>query len=73
MKILIAACVLLVGGAFGIAASSIGIECGNYNERKYKNDRQTNFNFLVANLVCTILMVLCGSSLCAIGIRTGGR
>ena len=73
MKLLIAACVLLVGGAFGIAASSIGIECGNYDSGKYKQEKNMNFNFLIANLVCTILMVLCGMSLCSIAIRTGGR
>ncbi len=71
MKLLIAACVLLVGGIFGIAGSSIGIECANSNSEQYKKQKQSNFYFLVANLICTILMVLCGSSLCGMAMRRG--
>ena len=55
----IAAFSMLVGGIFSIATSSIAINCYNKNE-KTKEETPSNFNFLIFNLVCAILLVLIG-------------
>ncbi len=48
---------LLVVGIFSIASSSIGINCYNKCEQ-VKSASKNNFNFLVINLVLSILLTL---------------
>jgi hypothetical protein len=55
----IAAFSMLLGGIFSIATSSIAIECYNKNET-IKKEKENNFNFLISNLVCAILLVIVG-------------
>jgi hypothetical protein len=52
---------LLIVGIVSIASSSIGINCYN-NCADQKNAHKNNFNFLVLNLVLSILLTLgaCG-------------
>lgn len=50
--------ILLLAGIFSIATSSIGIECGNSNDSKYKNDKPNNQTFLIVNLVSAILVTI---------------
>lgn len=53
---------LIFGGIFSIATSSIAIECYNtYSE--IKESKQNNFTFLVVNLVSAIFTILIASSL----------
>lgn len=51
------AIVLLLAGIFSIATSSIGIECSNECD-KYKDEKKSNFNFLIVNLVSAILVTI---------------
>lgn len=55
----IAAFSMLLGGIFSIATSSIAVECYNKNE-SLKKEKQTNFNFVVSNLVCAIILIIVG-------------
>lgn len=50
---------IVVAAVFGIATSSIATECFNKNE-SFKNEKKDNFNFVVVNLVCNIVMLLLG-------------
>ena len=59
MKMMITAIAIVVAAIFGIATSSIATECFNKNE-SYKTEKQSNFNFVVVNLVCNIVMLLLG-------------
>lgn len=54
------ALVLLFGAIFALASSSIGVECYNINEQM-KKDKQSNFGFLITNIVCNILLILSAS------------
>ena len=56
-KLLMYACILMSTATFLIAATSIGIQTFNANTG-YKNGHKSNFNFLVALLVCAILSML---------------
>jgi hypothetical protein len=62
VQILLTSIAIIIATAFGIATSSIGIECYNKNE-ELKKDKFRNFDFIIANLVCNILMVLIAFSL----------
>lgn len=57
VKLLSAAVVLLIGGIFGVAASSIATECFNKNE-SFKNEKKSNYDFIIVNLVCNIMLIL---------------
>lgn len=59
MKMMVTALAIVVAAIFGIATSSIATECFNKNE-SYKNEKKDNFNFVVINLVCNIVMLLLG-------------
>ena len=50
---------LVISGICIIAVSAIGIECYNKN-KKYKDSKKTNFNFIVFILVCGVLILLAG-------------
>lgn len=57
VKLLSAAVVLLTGGILGIVGSSIATECYNQNPT-FKATKQSNFDFLIVNLVCNIMLIL---------------
>ena len=59
MKMMMTAIAIVVAAIFGIATSSIATECFNKNE-SFKNEKKDNFNFVVINLVCNIVMLLLG-------------
>lgn len=60
IKLISTALSMIILAIFGTAASSIGIECANSNGGQYANNKRTNFNFLIFNLICNILMILIG-------------
>lgn len=66
-NVLILAFFLLLAAVFGIAGNSIGIECYNKNE-SFKKDKSRNFDFLIANLVSNIVLILSASISMYIGI-----
>ncbi len=51
----------MLAGTFSIATSAIAIECYNKDE-KFKQEKQTNFAFVITNLGSAILAVLIASS-----------
>ena len=53
----ITAFAMFLGGLFSIATSSIAIECYNKNEQT-KKEKESNFSFLISNLVCAIILVI---------------
>ena len=55
----IAAFSMFVGGIMSIASSSIGTQCYNENP-KIKEEKASNFKFLVTNLVSAIIIVILG-------------
>lgn len=59
IKMIMTAVAIVVAAIFGIATSSIATECFNKNE-SYKAEKKDNFNFVVVNLVCNIVMLLLG-------------
>jgi hypothetical protein len=59
MRMLSTAIAIVIAAIFGIATSSIATECFNKNE-SFKNEKKDNFNFVVVNLVCNIIMLLLG-------------
>jgi hypothetical protein len=59
IKMMSTALAIVVAAVFGIATSSIATECFNKNE-SFKNEKKDNFNFVVVNLVCNIVMLLLG-------------
>jgi hypothetical protein len=60
IKNFIIAISMLLGGIFSIATSSIATECYNYDGKsaELKDKKQSNFNFIIVNLVSAILVVL---------------
>lgn len=71
-KVLAAGFIMLVAGTFGVAATAIGTECYNQDTesgKKFKQDKKKNFNFLVSNLVCAILLILSGSGAMYLGVK----
>ena len=48
---------MLVAGIFLIALSSIALECYNKHS-EYKDNKKTNFNFIIFNLLCGLAIVL---------------
>lgn len=67
-KMFMTALALLIVGALSIATSSMAIDCYNADE-KYKADKQTNFNFIIFNLVSAIIMTLIGFSSIYLAIK----
>ncbi len=63
---LMIACATFISAIFGIAASSIATECFNKNE-SYKAEKKSNFDFIVFNLVCNIIMLLLGAGCIYLG------
>lgn len=60
-KIVATALALLIGGIFSIATSSIAIECYNKpGNEAFKTEKNSNFTFIVVNLVFAILLTLVG-------------
>jgi len=60
-KIVVTALVILIGGIFSTATSSIAVECYNKPENEaFKKEKQNNFNFVILNLISAILMILVG-------------
>lgn len=60
-QMLITAICLLLVGIFSIATSSIAIECYDYKDhttKKIKDEKESNYTFIIVNLVFAILMVL---------------
>jgi len=61
---------VLLGGMFTVASTAIGIECyNNKDNASFKEIRQSNYGFMVFNLVSAILLILCG----IFGIYAGAR
>lgn len=65
-KILMIACATFISAIFGIAASSIATECMNASD-KYKEEKKSNYNFIIFNLICNIIMVLLGAGCMYLG------
>lgn len=65
-KMLMIACATFISAIFGIAASSIATECFNKNE-SYKTEKKSNYDFIIFNLVCNIIMVLLGAGCMYLG------
>ena len=65
-KMLMIACATFIAAIFGIAASSIATECMNKHE-SYKAEKKSNFDFLIFNLVCNIIMLLVGAGCIYLG------
>lgn len=63
---LMIACATFISAIFGIAASSIATECFNKNE-SYKTEKKSNYDFIIFNLVCNIIMVLLGAGCMYLG------
>jgi hypothetical protein len=59
-KMLMIACATFISAIFGIAASSIATECFNKNE-SFKTEKKSNYDFIIFNLVCNIIMLLLGA------------
>lgn len=57
-KLMSTALSMIILAILGVAASSIAIECANGSN--YKKDKPGNFNFIIANLICNIVMILAG-------------
>ncbi len=57
---LMIACATFISAIFGIAASSIATECFNKNE-SFKTEKKSNYDFIIFNLVCNIIMLLLGA------------
>lgn len=63
------ACIILIAGILIIAGSSIGIDC-YIDENKSNPDKSktlkyrkgSNFNFMIVNIICGILLLLSASS-----------
>lgn len=65
-KMLIIAFATFISAIFGIAASSIATECMNKND-SYKSQNKSNYDFIIFNLVCNIIMLLLGIGCIYIG------
>lgn len=59
-RMLSTAVAIVFAAIFGIATTSIAIECYNSQNAKIKEEKPSNFNFVVFNLVCNILMLILG-------------
>jgi hypothetical protein len=59
MRMMSTAIAIVIAAILGIATSSIASECFNKHE-SYKTEKKSNFDFVVINLVCNILMLLLG-------------
>jgi uncharacterized membrane protein YidH (DUF202 family) len=63
---------LLVVGVISIASSSIGINCYN-NCTEQKEEKKSNFNFLVLNLVLAIVLTLAAAGFLYLVVAQPGR
>lgn len=73
-KIIISALVLILGGVFSTATSSMALECYNLKEsEKFKTDKGSNYTFLIVNLVSAIVLILCGFVGVYLGFTEKGR
>jgi hypothetical protein len=59
-QLLLVACSMFVAGILFVATSAIGMECYNVNQ-DFKNQKESNWYFLIANLVSAILTILIAS------------
>jgi uncharacterized protein YqhQ len=62
MRMMSTALAIVVAAIFGIATSSIATECYNSDKKgtDLKGEKKDNFNFIIINLVCNIVMLLLG-------------
>lgn len=62
IRMIVTALAIVVAAIFGIATSSIATECYNSEKKgtELKEEKKDNFNFIVINLVCNIVMLLLG-------------
>lgn len=62
IKMIVTAVAIVVAAIFGIATSAIATECYNSDKKgtELKEEKKSNFNFIVMNLVCNIVMLLLG-------------
>lgn len=60
--------IMLIGGICGIAVSSIATECYDQNQ-EFKEEKKSNFNFIVVYLVFNIFMVLSAFAVGFLGFR----
>jgi len=65
-KMLMIACATFISAIFGIAASSIATECFNKHE-SFKKEKESNYNFIIVNMVCNIIMLLLGGGCIYLG------
>ena len=72
IRTLIMALAITIAAIFGIAVSSIATECYNSEKpgKELKKEKESNFNFIVINLVCNILMLILGMICVYIGATT---
>jgi len=68
-KILMIALATFISAIFGIAASSIATECFNKHE-SFKKEKESNYNFIIVNLVCNIIMLLVGVGCIYVGVTS---
>lgn len=68
-QILSTAIIFLIAGVLGIATSSIATECYDKN-LAYKDSKKDNYNFVIVNLVCNILLLLLSLYSLYIGFTT---
>lgn len=70
-QMLFVALAVIISGIFGIATTSIATECFNDEKHKaFKDSKKDNFNFVIVNLVCNIIMLLIGISCTYMAIRS---
>src|SRR2546423_1069431 len=62
-KICATACIMVIAGTCSIATSSIGVSAYDEDNYKLKNRYGSSYSFLVLNLICAMLLVICGCSL----------
>lgn len=62
IRMLSTALAIVVAAIFGIAVSSIATECYGSDKKgtELKAEKASNFNFIIVNMVCNILMLILG-------------
>jgi heme/copper-type cytochrome/quinol oxidase subunit 2 len=69
--ILFAALITLIAGVFMIATSAIGKECYDKNP-KMKEEKKSNDNFLILNIIMAVVVVLVSFLLFYLGFQKSG-
>jgi amino acid transporter len=68
IKILCVGFMMLISAVLAIATSSIAISAYNADNEKIKKENKTNFNFLIFNMVCGIILILVSFCVCYAGV-----